>query len=145
VLNSRAMAETIFDRILRGEIPCHKLYEDELVLAFLDIAPLSFGHALVIPKERAKTLDLLSDESSAAIGRVLPRLCRAIKRLTGASAFNVLENNEALAHQAIAHVHFHIIPKPDEKSGLGVGWLAGKLDPAKGAELAAQIVKELAS
>ena len=139
------MAETIFDRILRGEIPCHKLYEDELVLAFLDIAPLSFGHALVIPKERAKTLDLLSDESSAAIGRVLPRLCRAIKRLTGASAFNVLENNEALAHQAIAHVHFHIIPKPDEKSGLGVGWLAGKLDPAKGAELAAQIVKELAS
>jgi len=139
------MAETIFDRILRGEIPCHKLYEDELVLAFLDIAPLSFGHALVIPKERAKTLDLLSDESSAAIGRVLPRLCRAIKRLTGASAFNVLENNEALAHQAIAHVHFHIIPKPDEKSGLGVGWLAGKLDPAKGAELAAKIVKELAS
>jgi histidine triad (HIT) family protein len=139
------MAETIFDKILRGEIPCHKLYEDELVLAFLDIAPLSFGHSLVIPKERAKTLDLLSDESSAAIGRVLPRLCRAIKRLTGASAFNVLENNEALAHQAVPHVHFHIIPKPDEKSGLGVGWPAGKLDPKQGAELAAQIVKELAA
>jgi len=138
------MASTIFDKILSGEIPCHKLYEDELVLAFLDIAPLSFGHALVIPKERARTLDLLSDESSAAIGRVLPRLCRAIKRLTGASAFNVLENNESLAHQAIAHVHFHIIPKPDEKSGLGVGWPAGKLDPEKGAELAAKIVKELA-
>ena len=138
------MAPTIFDKILSGEIPCHKLYEDELVLAFLDIAPLGFGHALVIPKERARTLDLLSDESSAAIGRVLPRLCRAIKRLTGASAFNVLENNESLAHQAIAHVHFHIIPKPDEKSGLGVGWPAGKLDPEKGAELAAKIVKELA-
>ena len=139
------MAETIFDKILRGEIPCHKLYEDEQVLAFLDIAPLSFGHALVIPKERAKTLDLLSDDSSAAIGRVLPRLCRAIKRLTGASAFNVLENNESLAHQAVEHVHFHIIPKPDEKLGLGIGWPAGKLDPAKGAELAAKIVKELGS
>jgi histidine triad (HIT) family protein len=139
------MAETIFDRILRGEIPCHKLYEDEHVLAFLDIAPLSFGHALVIPKERAKTLDLLSDESAAAIGRVLPRLCRAIKRLTGTSAFNVLENNESLAHQAISHVHFHIIPKPDERSGLGVGWPAGKLEPAAGAELAARIVKELAA
>jgi len=138
------MPETIFDKILSAEIPCHKLYEDEWVFAFLDIAPLSFGHALVIPKERARTLDLLSDESSAAIGRVLPRLCRAIKRLTGSSAFNVLENNESLAHQAIGHVHFHIIPKPDEKSGLGVGWPAGKLDPAKGAELAAQIVKELA-
>jgi histidine triad (HIT) family protein len=137
------MAETVFDKILRGEIPCHKLYEDEHVLAFLDIAPLSFGHALVVPKERAKTLDLLSDESAAAIGRVLPRLCRAIKRLTGTSAFNVLENNESAAHQAIAHVHFHIIPKPSEQSGLGVGWPAGKLDPAAGAELAARIVKEL--
>jgi histidine triad (HIT) family protein len=139
------MAETLFDKILRGEIPCHKLYEDEHVLAFLDIAPLSFGHALVIPKERAKTLDLLSDESAAAIGRVLPRLCRAIKRLTGTNAFNVLENNETLAHQAIPHVHFHIIPKPDERSGLGVGWPAGKLEPAAGAELAARIVEELAA
>jgi histidine triad (HIT) family protein len=137
------MAETIFDKILRGEIPAHKLYEDEHVLAFLDIAPLSFGHALVISKERATTLDLLSDESAAAMGRVLPRLCRAIKRLTGTSAFNVLENNEAAAHQAIAHVHFHIIPKPNEKSGLGLGWPAGKLDPERGAELAAQIRKEL--
>jgi histidine triad (HIT) family protein len=137
------MAETVFDKILRGDIPAHKLYEDEHVFAFLDIAPLSFGHALVIPKERATTLDLLSDESAAAIGRVLPRLCRAIKRLTGTSAFNVLENNEAAAHQAIPHVHFHIIPKPDERSGLGVGWPAGKLDPAKGAELAARIRQEL--
>ena len=137
------MSGTIFDKILSGEIPSHKLYEDEWVLAFLDIAPLSFGHALVIPKERAKTLDQLSDDSSAAIGRVLPRLCRAIKRLTGASAFNVLENNESLAHQAVEHVHFHIIPKPDEQSGLGVGWPAGTLDHAKAAEFAALVVKEL--
>ena len=85
----------------------------------------------------------MSDESSAAIGRVLPRLCRAIKRLTGTSAFNVLENNEALAHQTVSHVHFHIIPKPDETSGLGVLWPAKKLDPARGAELAAAIAKEL--
>jgi len=139
------MAETVFDKIIRGEIPCHKLYEDEQVLAFLDVAPLSFGHALVIPKERAKTLDLLSDDSAAAIGRVLPRLCRALKHITGVSAFNVLQNNESLAHQAVFHVHFHIIPKPDEKSGLGVAWPAGKLDAAQGAELAARIVKELAA
>jgi len=139
------MAETVFDKIIRGEIPCHKLYEDEQVLAFLDVAPLSFGHALVIPKERAKTLDLLSDDSAAAIGRVLPRLCRALKHITGVSAFNVLQNNESLAHQAVFHVHFHIIPKPDEKSGLGVAWPAGKLDAGQGAELAARIVKELAA
>lgn len=137
------MAETVFDKILRGEIPCHKLYEDDLVFAFLDIAPLSFGHALVIPKERVKTLDQLSDESAAAIGRVLPRLCRALKRQTGVEAFNVLENNESLAHQAVPHVHFHIIPKPDEQSGLGIRWPSGKLDPVRGAELAAQVAKEL--
>ncbi len=116
------------------------------MFAFLDIAPLSFRVTRwSFPKERAKTLDLLSDESAAAIGRVLPRLCRAIKRLTGTSAYNVLENNEATAHQAIAHVHFHIIPKPDERSGLGVGWPAGKLDPAAGAALAARIVQELSA
>lgn len=137
------MEGTLFDLILSGKIPCHKLYEDDHVLAFLDIAPLSFGHALVIPKERVKTLDLLSDEASAAIGRVLPRLCRAIKKLTGTSAFNVLQNNESLAHQAVNHVHFHIIPKPDEKSGLGIGWPAGKLDPTQGAELATNIAREL--
>jgi histidine triad (HIT) family protein len=139
------MPETIFDKILRGEIPSHKLYEDEHVLAFLDIAPLSFGHTLVIPKERAKTLDLLSDEAGAAIGRVLPRLCRALKKLTGVAAFNVLENNEPLAHQAVFHVHFHIIPKPDEASGLGLAWKPGKIDHTRAAELAAQVVKELAS
>jgi histidine triad (HIT) family protein len=137
------MPETIFDKVLRGEIPSHKLYEDDQVLAFLDIAPLSFGHALVIPKERAVTLDQLSDESSAALGRVLPRLCRALKKLTGVSAFNVLQNNESLAHQAVPHVHFHIIPKPDEGSGLGLRWPAGKLDHTEGAALAAQVVKEL--
>ena len=79
----RGMGDTIFSKILRGDIPCHKVYEDDLVFAFLDIGPLSYGHTLVIPKEEAATVDQLSDESSAAIGRVLPRLCRAIKAVSG--------------------------------------------------------------
>src|SRR6185369_15730005 len=116
------MAETVFSKILRGEIPSHKLYEDDQVLAFLDIAPLAAGHAVVIPKEPAVTLDQLSDDSAAAIGRVLPRLCRAVKEVSGCEAYNVLENNGPLAHQAVFHVHFHIIPKFDEKRGLGVHW-----------------------
>jgi histidine triad (HIT) family protein len=133
------MKETIFSKILRGEIPCHKVYEDDLVFAFLDIGPLSRGHVLVIPKEPAETLDTLSDESAAAIGRVLPRLCRAVKRVTGVEAYNVLENNGPLAHQAVFHVHFHIIPKPNETEGLGIGWRSGKLDPSEGAALARDI------
>lgn len=133
------MADTIFGKIIRGELPCHKVYEDDKVLAFLDIAPLSRGHTLVIPKEPAVTLDALSDESSAAIGRALPRICRAVLKATGATAYNVLENNGARAHQAVFHVHFHIIPKYEDGSGLGIEWPVQSFDHAAGKELAAQI------
>jgi len=133
------MPETVFSKILRGEIPSHKVYEDELVLAFLDVNPLSRGHLLVIPKEPAETLDRLSDESAAAIGRVLPRLCRAMKKVTGCEAYNVLENNGAGAHQAVFHVHFHLIPKPSATEGLGIGWTPKKLAPEAGAQLAREL------
>src|SRR5215831_17575021 len=99
------MSDTIFSKIVRGEIPCHKVYEDDLVFAFLDINPLSRGHTLVIPKEPAVTLDALSDESAAALGRALPRICRAVIEATGSREYNVLQNNGALAHQAVFHVH----------------------------------------
>ena len=135
------MQETIFAKILRGELPSHRVYEDDRVFAFLDIAPLSHGHLLVIPKEAAETLDQLSDESAAAIGRVLPRLCRAVRQVTGVRDYNVIENNGALAHQAVPHVHFHIIPKPDEEQGLGVGWQPQKLDQGTAPELAAALAK----
>jgi histidine triad (HIT) family protein len=122
------MAETVFSKILRGEIPCHKVYEDDQVLAFLDINPIARGHTLVIPKEPAATLDALSDDAAAACGRVLPRIARAVLAATGATAFNVLQNNGPDAHQAVFHVHFHIIPKHADGTGLGVGWKTGKLD-----------------
>jgi len=137
------MADTIFGKILRGEIPCHKVYEDDKVLAFLDISPLSHGHVLVIPKEPAETMDRLSDESAAALGRVLPRLCRAVVAATGTREYNVLENNGAGAHQAIAHVHFHIIPKPNHREGLGIGWPARGLEHEAAAVLAKQIAEAI--
>src|SRR5438876_8348504 len=114
------MVDTIFSKIIRGEVPCFRVYEDEKVLAFLDINPLSRGHTLVIPKEPAETIDQLSDDSAAAIGRVLPRLARAVLAATGATAYNVLQNNGPAAHQAVMHVHFHIIPMLDDGSGLGI-------------------------
>jgi len=133
------MAETIFSKIIRGEIPCHRVYEDDQVLAFLDINPLSEGHCLVIPKEAKATLGELSDEAAAAIGRVLPRLCRAVVKVSGCADYNVLQNNGVAAHQAVHHVHFHIIPKPDQDAGLGIRWPAGNLDGEKGAALAEKI------
>ena len=136
------MAETIFSKILRGEIPCHKVYEDERVLAFLDVNPISRGHTLVIPKEPAVTVDQLSDESAAAIGRVLPRLCRAVMRATGATAYNVLQNNGTEAHQVVMHVHFHIITKFGGE-GLGIGWPARKLADSSARELQEKIRREL--
>jgi len=135
------MAETIFTKILRGEIPCHKVYEDEHVLSFLDIFPLSRGHTLIIPKQPAETLDQLSDDTAAAIGRVLPRIARAVMAATNTTAYNVLQNNGPAAHQAVMHVHFHIIPKHDDGSGLGIGWKPGKLDD--GDTLAKAIVAKL--
>ena len=126
--------DTIFGKILDGEIPCHKVYEDDHVLAFLDVGPLSRGHTLVIPKERKAFVHELSDESAAAIGRVLPRLSRAVMKATGTQDYNILQNNGAAAHQVVKHVHFHIIPKTIE-GGLGVGWPAGDLADAEAAEL----------
>jgi histidine triad (HIT) family protein len=133
------MPETVFGKILSGAIPCHKVYEDTYVLAFLDVNPLSTGHTLLIPKEPAPTLDALSDESAAALGQALPRICRAVITVTGIKEYNVLQNNGVGAHQAVAHVHFHIIPKPDHDLGLGIGWPARALDAESGAELAAKL------
>ena len=136
-------SETIFDKILAREIPSHRIFEDEHVLAFLDIGPLAPGHTLVIPKERKAHLHELSDEAAAAIGRVLPRICRAVLKATGANAYNVLQNNGATAHQVVMHVHFHIIPKIGP-SGLGIGWNASSLTAEHADDLVAKITAALA-
>jgi histidine triad (HIT) family protein len=135
------MAETVFAKILRGEIPCHRVYEDDAVLAFLDVNPISRGHTLVIPKQAVATLDQLSYDAAAALGRVLPRIARAVMAATGTTAYNLLQNNGAEAHQAVFHVHVHIIPKHADGSGLGLAWNAGKL--SDGAALATAIAAAL--
>ena len=136
------MSGTIFDKIIDGDIPCHKVYEDEHVLAFLDINPLSKGHTLIIPKEARATLGELSDDAAAAIGRVLPRICRAAQKVSGCDQYNVLQNNGPLAHQAVFHVHFHVIPKPGADGGLGIRWPSGSLDD--GEAVAAEMRQQLA-
>ncbi len=132
---------TIFSKILAGEIPCHRVFEDEYVLAFLDVAPLTPGHLLVIPKEEKATMGELSDESAAALGRVLPRLCRAVCAATGATEYNLLQNNGTNAHQAVMHVHIHIIPRLAD-GGLAIGWEAGELGE-DGPALAQAIMAEI--
>jgi len=112
---------TLFEKIIHGDIPCHKVYEDEYVFAFLDVAPLSNGHTLVIPKEPVAHLHELSDKSAAALGSALVKVAAAVVEATGVTAYNILQNNGEEAHQAVDHVHFHIIPKVGDK-GLALKW-----------------------
>lgn len=108
----------IFCRIIKGEIPCFKLFESDKTLAFLDINPLSRGHALVIPKYHGEKLADIPDEHLTEVLPVVKKLISA----TGATDYNVLQNNGTIAHQEVPHVHFHMIPKPNNTEGLGVGW-----------------------
>ncbi|MGH9332547.1 MAG: HIT domain-containing protein, partial [Vicinamibacteria bacterium] len=94
----------------------------------------SKGHTLVVPKESQAYLHELSDDSAAAIGRALPRLCRAVMKATGASDYNVLQNNGSAAHQAVFHVHFHIIPR-FRREGLGLVWNPSSLSRESAREL----------
>ncbi|XXH01194.1 26S proteasome regulatory subunit [Hypoxylon texense] len=112
------MSACIFCKIIKGEIPCFKLFESDKTLAFLDINPLSRGHALVIPKFHGAKLTDIPDDHLSEILPVAKKLATA----SGAGNFNILQNNGRIAHQLVDHVHFHMIPKPDEKQGLGVGW-----------------------
>ena len=137
------MADTIFHKIVAGDIPCHKVYEDAHVLAFLDIFPIARGHTLVIPKVHAETLDQLDETYAAAIGRVLPKVARAVTRTVGVSDYNILQNNGVAAHQAVMWVHFHIIPKHADGSGLGIGWNASRLGDSDAADLRSRIAGNL--
>lgn len=136
------MTDSIFSKIIRGEIPAHRVYEDEAVIAIMDINPLVEGHVLVIPKEPAETLGGLSDGAAAAVGKVLPRIARAVEKVTGVSACNVLQSNGSEAGQEVMHVHFHVIPKSDA-GGLIKEWSPIKVAKERRAELGRQMARML--
>lgn len=100
----------IFAKILRGEIPCIKLYEDALTLAFMDIMPQTEGHALVIPKEPATTIFELSDEAAAACMATVRRIGNAQKKGLGAEGVVLMQLNGPEAGQTVPHFHIHVIP-----------------------------------
>lgn len=132
----------VFCKIVAGEIPCYKLYEDDRVLSFLDVSPLASAHTLIIPKRHYETLDAMPADEAAAVGAVLPRLSRAVIAVSGAAGWNVLQNNHKVSGQAVPHVHFHIIPRR-EGDGLGYRWPAGSLDKSQAAQLVEQLRSKL--
>lgn len=132
----------LFCRIVAGQIPCHRIYEDAEVLAFLDIGPLARGHTLVIPKAHFATLDQMTPQAVSVCAAVLPKLSRAVCRATGATAWNILQNNGSAAQQSVGHVHFHIIPRSSGDT-IGYRWNAGKLDTADAQSLVEKITGSL--
>jgi histidine triad (HIT) family protein len=137
-----ADANCIFCKIVAGDIPCHKLYEDDRVLAFLDIGPLSQGHCLVIPKDHYELLDQMPLELTGACMQTVSKLSKAVMASVTADGWNVLENNGPVAGQVVPHVHFHIIPRNDG-DGLGYRWPAGKLSPENAESLKKAIREKL--
>ena len=103
----------IFARILRGELPCHKLYEDEATFAFMDIMPRGDGHCLVIPKQAARNILDVDADSLAAVAATTQRLARAVVKAFEADGVTVQQFNEAAGGQVVFHLHVHIIPRFD--------------------------------
>ena len=113
-----AAQDSIFTKIVKGEIPCHRVFESERILAFLDITPLSEGHTLVIPKQQVERLEDLPPEETAELARQLGAIAKRVVAATGAEGYNILQNNGRVAGQEVPHVHFHIIPR---RAGAGRG------------------------
>ena len=101
----------VFAKILRGEIPCVKLYEDDKTLAFMDVMPQAEGHALVIPKEAAENVLDLSPESASAMMMTTQKIAKAVKKALNAPGIMLAMLNGAPAGQSVFHVHFHVIPR----------------------------------
>jgi histidine triad (HIT) family protein len=101
----------IFAKILRGEIPSHKIYEDEDTLAFMDVMPQAPGHALIVPKAASRNL---LDADPDVLARTIPvvqRVARAVKSAFGADGVTIVQFNEPASGQTVFHLHFHVIPR----------------------------------
>jgi histidine triad (HIT) family protein len=103
--------QNVFARILRGELPCVRLFEDAHTLAFMDLMPQSAGHSLVIPREQAETLFDLSPESAAACILTTQKVAAAVKKAFEVPGILITQVNGSAAGQTVPHVHFHIIPR----------------------------------
>ena len=105
----------IFAKILRGEIPCHRVYEDEVALAFMDVMPQADGHTLVIPKHaKARTMLDMDPQLLAALMPRVQTVAKAVKAAFAADGIMLIQYNEPAAGQTVFHPHFHVIPRFDD-------------------------------
>ena len=138
------MAECVFCKIVAGEIPCTKVFEDGLCIAFLDVGPISPGHTLLVPKAHYETIHQMPAAEAAHLARHIPSLAAAVQRAVRAEGINVLQNNGACSGQEVFHVHVHLIPRWPQ-DGLGFRWPAKQADPEVLKQQAEAITKHLKS
>ncbi len=133
------MDSCVFCRIMRGEIPAHKIYEEPRIAAILDINPISWGHALVLPRDHYETWTDLPPDLAGDMAKAVQVVARAVMRAAGAEGFNLLVNNHLCSGQAIPHAHAHVIPRRTN-DGVKFNWTPKPYDPGR-IEKAAEAIR----
>ncbi len=108
--------DCIFCKIVAGEIPSYKVYEDESVVAFLDIEPISKGHTLIVPKKHFKNMEAIPENELGKLMNGVKNVGKIIKDKVQIEGYNIMENNDPVSGQTIPHIHWHIIPRSNNDS-----------------------------
>lgn len=116
------MTACIFCKILDGSVPSEKIYEDEHVLGFMDVMPVTKGHVLLIPKQHRENIFEMSSEEASHLFAAVPKVATAMKEAFQPAGMNLLQNNGGFAGQAVFHFHLHLIPRYDRTDGIQVHW-----------------------
>ena len=135
------MADCIFCKIIAGEIPSSTVYEDDQVVAFLDISQVTPGHTLVVPKQHFRNLLEMDADSASQLFARVPDIARKVMKATGAKGMNILNNNEEIAGQTVFHTHVHLAPRYDETDGLQISFEAHEPDFPALVQLAEKIAQ----
>lgn len=114
--------DCIFCKIINGDIPSAKVYENEDVLAFLDLTQVTEGHTLVIPKKHKQNIYELDSDTASKLFEAVPEIANALKANFTPEGMNILNNNEAIAGQSVFHYHLHLIPRYGKGDGFGAVW-----------------------
>lgn len=115
--------DCLFCKIIDGELPSAKVYEDEHVYAFMDISQVTTGHTLVVPKVHTRDIYETPPEIASELFSRVPKIAQAIKEVYQPKGMNLLNNNEIFADQSVFHLHIHLIPRYDENDGFASKWI----------------------
>ena len=133
------VSDCIFCKIVAGEIPATKVYDDDHFLAFLDISQVTPGHTLVIPKKHARNLLEMTPDETAALFNIVSRVTKKVESATQPQGMNIISNMEEIAGQSVFHTHVHILPRYSQEDDLKIDFIAHEPDFDRLAQLAKDI------